>query len=384
MGAAMERLRVAARDPRSYFEQWRAEHPGGKVVGLMPMNFPRELAHAGGVLAAIVNDDQEPVTEGRALLPEFYCGFTRNLADRAATGRLDVYDAVLMADHCIQLVGAADVIRMLEPDKGVFFGMLATSLSDEWAEARSMQKLVDFRSEIERLSGQRITDEAMRASIEAFNADRRALRRIFDERTGGSAAWSPTQLQDIVASSMVMDPVEHLALLNEAERDIEPGIRDDRVRVHLSGHLCHAPRRELLEVIEECGAIVVDDDLWTGRRYLSTDVNPEGDPLEALVKWYGERNVNLPCPTRVQHDADWDIWLVEATKRSGAEAVLHLMPKFCEPHMLFYPELRSALDDADIPQLLIETEHEGIPLESFRTRVEALVERTLRRRPAYA
>ena len=76
--------------------------------------------------------------------------------------------------------------------------------------------------------------------------------------------------------------------------------------------------------------------------------------------------------------------LVEATRRSGAEAVLHVMPKFCEPHMLMYPELRKRLDAEGIPQLLIETEHEGIPLESLRTRVEALVERALRKRPAYA
>jgi benzoyl-CoA reductase/2-hydroxyglutaryl-CoA dehydratase subunit BcrC/BadD/HgdB len=156
--------------------------------------------------------------------------------------------------------------------------------------------------------------------------------------------------------------------------------RDDRVRAHLSGHLCHAPRRELLEVIEECGVVVVDDDLWTGRRYLQTGVDETADPMAAIAAWYAQRNVNLPCPTRVQHDADWDTWLVDAVEGSGAEVVIHLMPKFCEPHMLFYPELRKALDAAQIPQLLIETEHEGIPLEAFRTRVEALVEKATRNR----
>jgi benzoyl-CoA reductase subunit C len=137
-------------------------------------------------------------------------------------------------------------------------------------------------------------------------------------------------------------------------------------------------------VIEDSGAIVVDDDLWTGRRYLQTDVDESSDPMTAVAQWYSQRNVNLPCPTRVQHDVDWDVWLVDAVRRSGAEAVVHLMPKFCEPHMLYYPEVRKSLDAAGIPQLLIETEHEGIPLESFRTRVEALIERALRKRPAYA
>ena len=48
--------------------------------------------------------------------------------------------------------------------------------------------------------------------------------------------------------------------------------------------------------------------------------------------------------------------------------------------MVFNPELRKALDAAGIPHLQIETEHEGLPLESFRTRIEALVERARRTR----
>ncbi|KQY50988.1 benzoyl-CoA reductase [Nocardioides sp. Root151] len=380
----MERLVRAARDTRGYVAAWRAAHPDGKVLGVMPMNFPRELAHAAGLLPVIVPDDQEPVTEGRALLPEFYCGFTRNLADQVATGRLDLYDAVFMADHCIQLVGAADVARQLQPETPVFFGMLATSLSDAWAGQKVAEMMNTFREEVEALSGSKVTDESLRASIAAYNADRRALRQIFDERTAGSTAWAPTELQDLVASAMVMDPVEHLALLELARAEKVGQPRDERVRVHLSGHMCHAPRRELLQVIEDSGALVVDDDLWTGRRFLSTDVDEVLEPMEAIGHWYTSRNGNLPCPTRVQHDADWDTWLVESTERSGAEAVIHLMPKFCEPHMLLYPELRKRLDAEGIAQLLIETEHEGIPLEAFRTRVEALVERVLRKRPAYA
>jgi benzoyl-CoA reductase subunit C len=381
---ALSQLRAVARTPRDYIEQWRTDHPGRPVLGVLPMNFPREVAHAGGALPVIVPDDQQPVTEGRAVLPEFYCGYTRNLADQAATGRFDLYDAVLLADHCIQLVGSTDVVRMLQPETPVFFGMLISSMSDAWAPDRIAGMMIEFRTEIEKLTGAPVTDDALRASIRAFNADRALLRRIFEERAAGSSAYSPVELQDLVASAQVMDPVEHHALLAVVDAGRPFQERGDRIRVHLSGHLCHAPRRELLEVIEDSGAIVVDDDLWTGRRYLQTDVDESPDPMTAISQWYSQRNVNLPCPTRVQHDVDWDVWLVDAVRRSGAEAVVHLMPKFCEPHMLYYPEVRKALDEAGIPQLLIETEHEGIPLESFRTRVEALVERALRKRPAYA
>jgi benzoyl-CoA reductase subunit C len=374
-------LAEAARQPRSYIGRWRSAHPGQQVVGVLPMNFPREIASAAGTLPVVVQDDRMPVTDGRSLLPEFYCGYTRNLADQAATGRFEGYDAVFMADHCIQLIGAADVMRAVLPDIPVFFGMLISSMSDTWAPAKTAEMMAEFRAEFGSFTGHPVTDEALRSAIRAHNQDRQLIRRLFDERSSGRASFSPGQLQDIVAASMVMDPVEHYALLADAITQAREAPRDDRIRVHLSGHLCHAPKRELLDLIEDSGAVVVDDDLFHGRRYVSTDVDESGDPIEAIARWYARRNVNIPCPTRVQQDADWDAYLIGAVRSSGAEAVIHLLPKFCEPHMLYYPELRKGLDAAGIPQLLLETEHEGLPEESVRTRVETLVERTRRRRP---
>jgi benzoyl-CoA reductase/2-hydroxyglutaryl-CoA dehydratase subunit BcrC/BadD/HgdB len=103
------------------------------------------------------------------------------------------------------------------------------------------------------------------------------------------------------------------------------------------------------------------------------------DPVTALSQWYFDRNVNVPCPTRVQHDVDWDQYLLDAVTNGRADGVVVLLPKFCEPHMLMYPELRKALEEHQVPHVLLETEHQGLPLEAFRTRLEALVEGIHRR-----
>ena len=71
---------------------------------------------------------------------------------------------------------------------------------------------------------------------------------------------------------------------------------------------------------------------------------------------------------------DWEEYLTRSVHASGAEGVIILLAKFCEPHMLYYPELRKELMRSEIPHLLIETEHEGLALEMLRTRVEALLE----------
>lgn len=373
----MTTLAEVADDPDGYVVRWK-QRTGGKVVGAFPMNFPAEIAHAAGALPVVIQENREPDSLGRNLLAEFYCGYTRNIADSAAKGKLDIYDGFFLADHCIQLLGAVDVVRSESPDAPMYFGHLPTSLSDGWTPEEALTMMRSFVTEMSEFAGTSITSEALSRSIALFNENRRILRRVFEARRLGNARFSSAEMQTLVKSSMVMDKAEHTELLRQVLAEVEESPRDDRIRLHLSGHLCHAPKPELLRTIEECGAIVVDDDLYTGARYISTDVAEEIDPVTAIRDWYLQRDAAMPCPTRVKHEEDWEAYLLRAVERSGAQGVIVLMVKFCEPHMLYYPELRKALDDRGIPHLLVETEHEGVPEETFRTRVEALLERIRR------
>ena len=375
--SALAALEDVAGDPDGYVARWKAR-TGGRAVGVLPMNFPAEIVRAAGVLPVLVQENREPDSLGRHLLAEFYCGYTRNLADSAAKGRFDILDGFFLADHCTQLLGAVDVVRSEVPGAPVFLGQLPPSLTDDRARGEAVRIVRSFVDEMGRFVEAPVTDAALARSIAVSNENRRLLRALLAERRSGNAALSAGRVQALVKSSMVMDVEEHTALL----RQVHPGStpRDDRIRLHLSGHLCHAPRPELLAAIEECGAVVVDDDLFTGARYVSTDVAEGGDPVEALAGWYLERDATAPCPTRVKHETDWEDTLVRAVEASGAEGVIVLMVRFCEPHMLYYPELRKRLTERGIPHLLIETEHEGLPVETVQTRVEALLERIRRTR----
>lgn len=378
--AALAELTEVADDPDAYVARWK-EATGRRAIGVFPMNFPAEVVSAAGALPVLVQENREPDSMGRHLLAEFYCGYTRNVADAAAKGRLDHFDAFLLADHCTQLLGAVDVVRAEVPDSPVFLGQLPPSLSDGWTREQAVRTVRAFVDEMGRLTGAPVTDAALAHAISVANENRRLLRELFASRRAGNAALSSTQMQALVKSSMVMDKQEHSGLVREVLAGLDATPRDDRIRLHLSGHLCHAPRPELLAAIEGCGVVVVDDDLFTGTRYVSTDVAEGGDPVEALADWYLRRDATAPCPTRVKHRADWEDRLVDAVEASGAEGVIVLMVRFCEPHMLYYPELRKRLDERGIPHLLIETEHEGLPVETVQTRVEALLERIRRSTP---
>lgn len=382
MESMFAKLERCAEQPLEYAGQWKREN-GRKVVGLFPMNFPPEMVHAAGALPVLIQEDRAQITAGRTLLHEYYCGYTRSVVDQAATNKLDVFDELIAVDHCVALLGAVDAIwfqlqdrRPLQDQKKVFLAQYPASMDEATTFEEVRVKNNKVKEQLEILCGAPLTVEALSNSIRLYNQNRQLLRKVYGLRKAGRIKITPRQMQILVKSSMAMPIEEHTEILKTLVPLLEaqqPG-NSDAIKLHLSGHMCHAPRPEIMELIEDCGAVIVNDDLFTGFRYISTDVPEEGDPFDALIQWYANRNENVPCCTRAQKGVEWADYLVDSVKDSGAQGVITLMAKFCEPHMLYFPELRKGLERHKVPQLRLETEHEGIPYESIRTRVESFIE----------
>jgi benzoyl-CoA reductase subunit C len=378
-----EPMHAASRRPHDAAREWKAR-TGRRVVGTFPMHFPAEVVHAAGALPVLVQDSEEQITVGHGSFYPFFCGYTRSVVDQAAKGELDFLDAIFFGDHCVQMLSAADVVRVRMPDIHVGFHQLIPALRDNWSFENAERTLRRLIEDIESELHVSIDEDSLRASIRLFNENRRLIRELYELRRSGAVPVRATDMQHVVKSSMVMDKAEHTALLRELvqrarAQAVAGGGAGAGVPVFASGHMCHAPRPQLLDLIEECGAVIVDDDLFTGFRYVSLDAAETGDPVKALTRWYLERNDVVPCPTRLDPSVDWDGWLLEASRRAGAQGLIVLLVKFCEPHYFYYPRIKKTFEEAGVPHLLLETEHDMGSLESMRTRVEAFVELLKRR-----
>ncbi len=379
MQSPLETLAQAARTPNAHARRWR-EETGRKVVGSFPMHFPAEIIHAAGAMPVVLQEDEEPITVGHAGMYPFFCGYTRSVVDQAARGEYDYVDAIMFGDHCVQILSAADVVRHRLPETQVGFYQLIPSLRDKWSLDNSMAALRRLIDGVEEALGVTVTEDDLAASIRVFNENRQLIRRLYELRRSGALRIRASDMQKIVKSSMVMDKADHNRLLSQIMADgrFAPPRHENGLPVYVSGHLCQAPRPEVLDMIEECGAVIVDDDLYHGWRYISMDMDETGDPVKAIAEWYLNRNFGAPCPTRLDPGIDWDGWLLKAVEACKAKGLIVLMAKFCEPHYFYYPRIRKAFEDAGVPQLLIETEHEMLGLENMRTKVETFVEVTRR------
>ena len=76
--APLAQLAEAARHPRGYIDRWRSAHPGQPVVGVLPMNFPRELALAAGTLPVVVQDVEDRILD-RARQHAEACGVSESV-----------------------------------------------------------------------------------------------------------------------------------------------------------------------------------------------------------------------------------------------------------------------------------------------------------------
>ncbi|HSW20861.1 MAG TPA: 2-hydroxyacyl-CoA dehydratase family protein [Ramlibacter sp.] len=382
MNPILEQFARAAADPASTARAWK-QATGGKVIGSFPMHFPAEAVHAAGALPLILQEAEDPITVGHASFYPFFCGYTRSIVDQAERGDLAFVDAVMFGDHCVQVLSAADTVRVRRPELPMNFYQLIPSLRDAWSEDNSVGILRRLIAAVEAAVGVSVTEDALRASIALFNENRQLIRELYARRRRGEVSLTSLEMQHIVKSSMVMDKATHNTMLRQLTTELAAApAPSGKVPVYLSGHLCQAPKLEVLSMIEECGAIVVDDDLYHGFRYVSTDVDDTSDPVRALARWYIARNWGAPCPTRIDPKTDWDEWLLEATRKSGAAGMIVLLAKYCEPHYYYYPRIKATFERADMPHVLIETEHELVAAGNLRTRIESFVEMIKRRAPA--
>jgi len=376
----MEEFIFAANHPLDYAKKWKNEK-NRPVVGILPMNFPAELAHASGALPVVLQEDDEPVTIGLSRIFSFYCGFNRSLVNQTVSDEFQFLDAIMLGDHCVQLLGTADVMRNHMPEVPILYDQLVSTIEAPWAFSESRRVVGELKKQLEDVLSVSISNDDVNKSIKIFNENRILLRKLYALRTDGSIRISSRELMYIVQASMTMDREEHTFLLERLLLDLQDNGSElnGKVPVFLSGHMCHAPKAEILDLIEECGGLVVADDLYTGFRYISTDVECANDPLDALTNWYLDRNKRVPCPTRSAREHDWHTYLLNSVENAKAHGVIILMVKFCEPHMYFYPEIKEAFEAAGVAHLLIETEHEEMAMESVKTRLETFMEIASRR-----
>ncbi len=350
---------------------------GRSAVGCFPVYTPQELIHAMGMLPVALHGGGETIeiSHADAALGSFLCSISKSTLEMGLTGRLAPFRAFVFPYIC-------DVSRNLE---GIFPRAVPGAathmlhLPQNFRSAATVPFLVaEFRRllrVLESAGGSPYRPDRLADSIELFNRQRAEIARWTEIKRRDPSRISLTESYLVRRLGGLLPREVHLELLRRMRAAVEDRVPrpKDSVRVLLVGSFCEQPTLDLLDLLEQVGCYVVDDELLQLYRWHPA-VDPTGDPLENLARAYVESPLDIGVRATPTTKGEAILGRVAA---AGAQAVLFLTAKFCEPALEDIVLYRAALDREKIPSLHLEFEERSSALDQSRLQLETFVESIL-------
>ena len=364
----LAQFRAIAANPRKAVEDHKAA-TGKGAIGMMPVYAPEELVHATGFLPVGLWGGNRPVSKARTYLPSFACSVMQQVMELECDGSYDILDGVVFSVPCDTLKcmsqkwkGAAPVMVFTHPQNR----SLASAVTFLEQEYRNL------RERLEDLTGVKITNAALEQSIQVYNENRAVMRQFAQVAARYPKEISCVDRHAVFKARWFLEKSRHTALvrqLMEALQAQEPQPWEGK-KVVVTGILLEPDG--LLELFDELGLSIVADDLAQESRQVRVDV-PDGEegPLFRLAKAWQKM---YGCSLAIDPKKSRGPMLLDMVRKTGADALVAAMMKFCDPEEWDYPIYHRQFAEAGVRELEIEVDQEAVSFEQVHTRLQSLVE----------
>jgi len=359
--SAFEKLKRLAARP----DEKTDERP---LIAVFPMWFPVEVLVAGGLRAAewwgfLLQSDK-----AEAHFPPYVCTLVKSNFEHLLTGENAPDGMVFPLATCDSIQNSAGIYRDLFPGK--FSASFRMTQNPESAGASEFlaSEITRLRRAVGDFVGREITDDDLRRAIVCVNRFRRAVRGLLGRQAAGRTTVSAADIYTAVRGAAADIGEQTAAWLEEYAASISTEAFTGP-KLMLTGMV--ADPLDALRVMEKAGAVVVGDDLGLGWRTFAVDAAEEGDPVAALVSRLLQ---SPPCSSLHFGGKKRADYLLGRAKQLGADGVVFLRIKFCDPEAFDYPAIKKTLDRAALPNLLLEREITDRAEGAATTRLEAFIE----------
>ena len=368
--SARDRLSSLKADPFSEAIAWK-ERTGGRVLGYFCSYVPEELIYAAGALPVRIMGEDRRLEKSDGHLQSYCCSLARTSLDMALCKDLSFLDGTVFVHTCDTMQRLSDIWRL---NAGLDFHadvVLPVKMEGENSRKYLEEEIASFQTRLEEYMDVNLDEQMLRAGWDICEGNRLLLRDIYSIRRERPGVMPYSEALWAVTSSTLMDKREHSLLLKEmlSEAKMAGDKQATGTRLFLTGSIFD--QWELLDSLESMGAVVVDDDLCNGSRYIEGGPSSEQDPMTAVADRLFNRTL---CPCKHADSRPRLGYFLDRVKSSGAQGVIFFLLKFCEPHAFDYPYLKNALDESNIPSLLLEIEQGSVSLGGMVTRLEAFLE----------
>jgi len=368
MNENIKRLVEVAGNPRASMDAYIAQ--GKKVAGCIPEYCPDVLIHAAGVIPFGLWGAEVNIMEADRFMPTFACSIMRSCVELALTGKYDGLSFVIAPILCDALKGCSQTLRTAVTAFPTLPFALPQNRALPSAESFTAGEFNALRDKIGKVLGMEISNEAVNASIEVYNAHKRVMREFAALAAEHTDVIPATVRQAVFKSAWFMEKGEHAAIVSAINEELKalPACRKNRARVVFSG--VTAGSMELMGILEEEGIDLVAD--WVYQDSYNYDVDiPDGPcPMCRLAKHW--MSIGGSCFAH-EEKRSRGAKIKELAKAYDADAVILSVMKFCDPEEYEVPQLMAEIRE-EYPVIAIDIDQNGDNAEQLRTRIQSFME----------
>lgn len=359
----------AIANTQATFEQYRNEDQ--KAIGCIPYFAPSELVDAAGMYPIELWGGDTEVSRANGYYPAFYCSILVTLMERALRGEYDYLSGVIIPTTCDGLRNLEENWKFAKPEMPVMSLVQPVNRSHPAALDYFLSELNVVRKRLEEISGNKITDKALRASINAYNKQR-AVMREFDEVSAQKPSIVTPWKRHVVYKAAQTLPVRvHTEMVESLNKELREFPDDSFTGLKLVATGILLDSKPLLDNLEKENISIVGDVLTAESVRFAKDAPNNVDPFVSLAHvWLDIQNTSVALDPSKQRGET----LVALAKKRNADGVLINVTKFCEEEEYDYPVIKKQLSDAGVPHLYLETAQQDHVNEQATTRIQAFAE----------
>jgi len=351
---------------------------GAKIVGYVPEGFfPEELAYAAGAIpvALCKGGDYEAVWESLRYIPRFVCTWCRSQIAYKMSG--DPWYALpdllfVPATDCNEK-SIGDMFTYWSDIDVMFYGVPHNKMVDAINYYTEGLELVKAR--LEEFTGNKITDENLKAEIEIQNQIRTLLKNIGELRKSDNPPITGYEFIKLNHYTLMADRhfvIECLEEIYEELKKVTP-IKNDKVRLYLTGSTMAMGDYRMYELIDQVGADFVCEDFAGGiRPYLNNVELTGNDLIENLTDAYFTKRREAAWFRPSAHRVNYLIDDIKDYKCDGVVWYQILYRESYDMQSFYFDDRIKAA--TGVPMVKIETDYDVSEKGNIKTRLETLCE----------
>jgi benzoyl-CoA reductase/2-hydroxyglutaryl-CoA dehydratase subunit BcrC/BadD/HgdB len=357
-----------------------AKKEGRPVVGTFCVYVPEELVlAAGGICLGLCGGSQGPIPDAEKVLPRNICPMVKSAYGFKIAKVCPYFQSVDFVYGETTCDAKKKTWELLDREIPTYV-MEIPQMKRDRDKALWLEEVKDFKTQMEKITGKKITPKAISEAIKIMNNKRKVLQRLNRLQHHKPSVISGKDVLLIEQIAFYDDPIRFAEKVNNLCDELEERIKDgiyvapeNTPRIMVSGTPMALPNWKIHNIVENSGGIVVNDESCIGTRYYKDLIDENIIDMEKQIEALTERYMKIDCSCFTPNNERVDQVLKEY-EESQAEGIIHYCLQFCHTYNIEAIKIKEACEKNKIPFIQIESDYSPEDIGQLQTRIEAFLE----------